>query len=501
MISLKNLKELSENFSVLYVEDDIAIQTTMRRYLKKFFSTLVVACDGEEGLNFYKKENFDIVITDLSMPKMNGADMIKSIKEINENQSVLITTAYSESQHLYSAFKMGVDGYIIKPFDMEQLNQELYKIVNKLKKFQENEIYKKQLKEMVEQKTSELNATIKYQHYNYEKTLLSMVEMIEERDTYTAGHSKRVAEYCKIIAKQMGYDDADCTKIYQAGILHDIGKVATPDSVLLNPKTLSGIEYKLIQEHVEVSYKLLSHIPMFTYLADIVKSHHERYDGKGYPRGLSKDEIAPLSRIMIVADAFDAMTTNRIYKARKSVNEALKELAQLSSKQFHPEVVESALIALKNISIDSNISQIPRTKLERERFSYFYKDTLSDVYNQNYLDISLMKNKISKEFRHLYIFNLENFSQYNKKYSWQEGDKLLRNFANCLDNYFAYSDVFRIFGDDFVVMSAKEDDVDKLLPLLDELVRETEIEYTLKGVDLTKLSINNISEIENIYNI
>ncbi|QOY54976.1 response regulator [Candidatus Sulfurimonas marisnigri] len=501
MRSLKKLKELSENFSALYVEDDIEIQTTMMRYLKKFFHTIVVANDGVDGLNSYEKGKFDIIITDLSMPKMNGIEMIKKIKDMDENQSVLITTAHSESKYLHSAFKMGVDGYILKPFDLEQLNQELYKIVYKLKKFKENEIYKEHLKEMVEQKTSELNATIKFQHHNYEKTLLSMVEMIEERDTYTAGHSKRVAEYCQKIAKQMGYDDADCTKIYQAGILHDIGKVATPDSVLLNPKQLNGIEYKLIQEHVEVSYKLLSHIPMFTYLADIVKSHHERYDGHGYPHGLSKNAIPALSRIMIVADAFDAMTTNRIYKARKSVTEALIELTQLSCKQFHPEVVESALIALKDINIDANINQLPKTKLEKERFSYFYKDTLSDVYNQNYLDISLMKNKINKEFKHLYIFNLENFSQYNKKYSWKDGDILLRDFANCLDRHFLHSDVFRIFGDDFVVMSTKEEDIAELLPLLDEIIKDSEVEYTLKGVDLTKTSINNISQIENIYNI
>ena len=118
-------------------------------------------------------------------------------------------------------------------------------------------------------------------------------------------------------------------KIYQAGILHDIGKIATPDVILLNPQILNKLEYKLIQEHVKVGYRLLVNIPMFQDLAEIIHSHHERYNGTGYPRGLKGDEINPLARIMIVADAFDAMTTNRIYKGRKNLTEALDELIKI----------------------------------------------------------------------------------------------------------------------------------------------------------------------------
>lgn len=254
-----------------------------------------------------------------------------------------------------------------------------------------------------------------FESNNYEQTLVSMVEMIEERDTYTAGHSKRVAEYSKKIAQQMGYSEQECTKLYQAGILHDIGKVATPDTVLLNPKTLNAIEYKLIQEHVVVSYNLLKNIPMFKDLADIVRSHHERCDGKGYPRGLSGEEIEPLSRIMMVADAFDAMTTNRIYKPRKTVSEALSELVSLKLQQFHPEVVDSAVIALRDIKIDENISQTPKTKLEEERFAYFYKDTIGNIYNQNYLELILSKNSYEPEYKYMKLFTVHSFSQYNKK--------------------------------------------------------------------------------------
>lgn len=207
---------------------------------------------------------------------------------------------------------------------------------------------------------------------------------------------------------------------------------------------------------------------MFEPLAEIIHSHHERYDGNGYPQGLKVDEIPLLSSIMTVADSFDAMTTSRIYKARKTVEEAIEEIISLKSKQFHPDVVESAVTALKEIKIDKNISQVPKTQLEEERFAYFYKDRISNVYNQNYLEVILMKNTYEKEFKYLDIFLLNNFSQLNKETSWSEGDKFLHDFAIYLTDYFSDSLVFRIYGDDFIVMSKDKQDLKKLKNKLDK---------------------------------
>jgi len=349
---------------------------------------------------------------------------------------------------------------------------------------------------MVAKKTSEIVHLMDVQKNNYDKTLYLMVDMIEQRDTYTAGHSKRVAHYCKLIAQEMDYSKEDCELIYQAGILHDVGKIATPDAVLLNPKSLNSIEYKLIQEHVSISYKLLKDIPMFKPFAEVVYSHHERYDGTGYPRGLKGDEILPLSRIMILADAFDAMTTNRIYKARKSVDEAISEIISLSEQQFHPEVVTKAAIALKNIKIDDEISQLPKTKLEEERFAYFYKDTLSEAYNQNYLDVVLMKNSFDLEFKWMEIFSIKNFSMYNKKYGWKAGDKFLSSFAHILYENALSSQVFRVFGDDFVVLSREELSFENVKDDFDALVGDSCIKYSVQNIDLTKNKLSKVSEVE-----
>jgi len=218
--------------------------------------------------------------------------------------------------------------------------------------------------------------------------------MIEGRDTYTGGHSQRVANYCRMIAEKMDCSPEECDLIYRAGILHDVGKITTPDAILLKPGKLSELEFKLIQEHVTESYRILLQIPMYKDMAEIIICHHERYDGQGYPNGVKSDEIPFLARIMIIADAFDAMTTNRIYKGRKDTLSAIEELKALSGKQFHPEVVESAVEVLSNIEAPEVINQLPTTEIEKERFSYFYRDQLTNAYNSDYLNFILNRNNI-----------------------------------------------------------------------------------------------------------
>ena len=430
------------------------------------------------------------------MPKMNGLDMIEKIKEINEEQAILVTTAHTSSEYMSRAIKNSVDGYIIKPFDFLQLNSELFKIAQKIKKYSENEEYRKNLQRMIEQKTSEINSMMHFQKYNYDKTLLSMVEMIEDRDTYTAGHSQRVAHYSKLIAQEMNYSKEDCDKVYQAGILHDIGKIATPDVILLNPHSLNELEYKLIKEHVNVGYRLLHNIPMFEDLAEIVHAHHERYDGSGYPKGIKKGEILPLSRVMMVADAFDAMTTNRIYKARKSVSEALDELSSLTEKDFFSEVVESAVRVLKDIKLDENINQLPKTEVEEERFAYFYKDILCNAYNENYLDLTLVKNSVDMKLKFISIISLKKFTGYNEKHSWKSGDELLKKVADFLHHHYKKSYVFRVYGDDFILLSEEKLELSKI-PSHIETMSHHELKCAIKVYNLSEIDINKIEYLVN----
>jgi len=342
---------------------------------------------------------------------------------------------------------------------------------------------------------------LKLQHEkeeNFEKTLESFVKMLEERDTYTGGHSQRVANYSLLIAREMKCSEKECNLIYKASILHDIGKIATPDNVLLKPGKLTSLEYSLIQEHVSASYEILSGVPMYQELAEIIRYHHERYDGKGYPVGIAKDDIPLLSHIMIIADSFDAMTTNRIYKPRQSISEAIEEIKRCSGEQFHPDVAKVAMVALKDVVIEDMIHQLPKTNIEKERFSYFYRDQVTELYNANYLEYIFSQVGSSHNYKHINILYLHNFSAYNATYGWDEGDKFLMSFANYISKRYKETIMFRIYGNDFVMISQDnlEIDIEELLNL--ELLSKHKITLTHRYMDMPEKVKLRVSDLANL---
>lgn len=347
-------------------------------------------------------------------------------------------------------------------------------------------------KEIIE-KTAKFEQLERQKLQDYKKVLFALISMIEQRDSYTAGHSQRVARYCELIAREMGYDEEDCKMVYKAGILHDIGKIAIPDAVLLKPDKLSALEYTLIKEHVSIGFKILQDIPMFEKIAQIVLFHHERYDGSGYPLGAKKDEIPSLSRIMMVADAFDAMTTNRIYKHKKSIKDALAEIASLSQKHYHPEVVQSALRALTDIDTTQEFSQNPITPIEEHRFVYFYKDAITDLYNSKYLEEILINNQ--GKYHTAAIFSLHKFDLYNKRYSWESGNKTLREFAALLTSFFEKSPVFRLRANDFVLLLQKEEkSYENIIQAVEEFTKEKGLEFDFHLCDLQKNEIDSFED-------
>ncbi len=495
---IKELKKLGNKISVLYVEDDSDTRKTVLTYLKLIFKEVEDAPDGELGLKKYKKQKFDIVIADILMPNKNGLEMAQEIKDINPMQEILFTTAFSETSYLLEAISLNAGGYIIKPINYDILNELLYKVVQKIDIFRRQKEYEDNLQTLVEQKTSQNMKLEEEKIDNYEKTLLSLVELVEKRDTYTGGHSQRVAKYCRLIAKKMGYSQQECDLLYRAGILHDIGKIETPDAVLLKPGKLDALEYKLIQQHVVTGEELLSKIPMYKELAKIMGSHHERYDGNGYPRGLKGDKIPELSRIMILADAFDAMTTNRIYKPRMDLQKALEQIRSLSGAQFDPKVAKYAVEVLKDIKIDPNIFQLPSTEMEEKRFAFYFQDQTTKTYNHTYLDLVLIQNQANNQFGYLKVIFVHNFAQLNSLLGWKKGDDLLKEIATTLRDKYPNDFIFRLHGDDFVTASNDQTKIDTAI--FDELLQKYNNAVYLESIllDIKKYSIASLDTLENI---
>ncbi|MEA2028381.1 MAG: response regulator, partial [Campylobacterota bacterium] len=290
--SIQALVKEAKGLSLLYVEDEKELQNRMLTFFSKIFTYIDTANDGKEALEKYQKNRYDIIITDILMPKMNGLELIKSIHAENEKQEIIITSAYDDLNYLMESIKLGVTGYLLKPLNFQDIISVLEQSIDKINLRHENEIYKKNLEDMLQKRSSEVLGLKNKQIINYEYAINSFVKMIERRDTYTGGHSERVARYSRLIAQELGLSVDECDTIYQAGILHDIGKIITPDSILLKPGKLTQNEYVLIQEHVTVGYEILSEVPMYKHLAHIVHTHHEHYDGSGYPKGLKAKGIS-----------------------------------------------------------------------------------------------------------------------------------------------------------------------------------------------------------------
>jgi putative nucleotidyltransferase with HDIG domain len=325
----------------------------------------------------------------------------------------------------------------------------------------ENDLQEKaKLDRLVEEKTAELEEVQALSLQRYRSTILALINLTEERDTYTAGHTRRVADYAKMLGESMGFDKEEITKLYEASILHDIGKIVTPDSVLLKPGKLTVREYDIIKEHVIVGESILLNIEFNPDIVDIVKYHHERCDGSGYPYGLTCDEIPILARILAVADTFDAMTTNRIYKPRKNVEVSLKELQSLSGTLYDPQVVEHACGVFRDISIDMTVTQLPTSVIEQERLSHYFKDPLTNLFNIRYLQLMMQFGIDERFYICANIIAIRNFSDVNRDQGWEAGNQVLIQFSQLLESEFETSLNFRIYGDDFVVLSETHIDID-----------------------------------------
>lgn len=311
---------------------------------------------------------------------------------------------------------------------------------------------------------------------NYEQTILSFVQMVEERDIYTRGHSERVAGYAKAIAQHMEYDEEACTQIYRAAILHDIGKIQTPDKILLKPEPLHITEYEIVKEHPDAAVRILRPIELYSDIIDIIAQHHERYDGKGYPKGLQKEDINPLARILSVADSFDAMTTSRIYRKRLNIADALKELTKESGMQFDPKVVSVAIEVLSLCTI-SNDENIIASEIERERMAYYFQDPLTHLYNEEYLQyyIQNFADRISKQY--ILLYRLSGLENYNQTKGWCAGNDAFKSVGKVFASLQS-SLCFRIHGNRFLVLSNH---------LIDESLVELKLQPLLQSTGLSMI--------------
>lgn len=359
---------------ILVIDDEKMITDTLSTLIEMVLDYEVITINDPELLlnsDLLEKVSFDMVISDFMMPKIDGIDVLKAIKKIQPNVIPILLTGYSDkSNAIKSINEVGLYYYLEKPWD----NDQLITIIK-------NGIEKKQLKEQVDKnfliiKKRNEEITRLYdllqKDFNSEldsmyNVIISLANIVEAKDSYTEGHTRRVSELSKMIALNMNFDEEALRNIELAGIVHDIGKVSTPDQILNKPGRLSNEEFDIIKEHPEVGERILKPLTSLNSILHPVRHHHEKLDGTGYPDGLIGDEIILESRILAVADIFDALYTDRPYKTKFTIEKTLAILNEEASAN----------------KIDSNVVNIVSKLIENEQIFDIYKreQNLKDTVN------------------------------------------------------------------------------------------------------------------------
>ncbi len=340
---------------ILVVDDEPEIAEILKNFFERKNYIVYTANDGGAALDVIRDQRPHLVFLDIRMPKMDGLAVLRNIRLIDTSMKVIMVTAIEDDRTIAEAKTLGAVDYIRKPFRLEYLERDVIEKVNaRLFEDLRDELEEKsRLIKQLAVEIEQVNTLNKKINRNFYQTILSLATALEARDRYTHGHSERVDLYSRIIAEELrdsfGWkiDDEFMNCLHVESRLHDIGKIAIPDTVLNKPGKLNEEEYNQIKAHPVKSAHILAPLEDIKESIEIIRHHHERVDGKGYPSGYTKDQIPARSRIIAVADSFDAMTSDRPYRKAMSIEEAMAEIEKNRGTQFDEEVVAAFMQAHK----------------------------------------------------------------------------------------------------------------------------------------------------------
>jgi response regulator RpfG family c-di-GMP phosphodiesterase len=329
----------------LVVDDDVQVRQSMVRIIEGHGLATVQAASGSEALALLRREGeIPLVISDIYMPEMDGVTFLREALRLYPDMAVIMLTGVAEVTTAVECLKLGALDYIAKPVLVEEVRARVDKALDKRQLVLQNRFYQQNL----EGRVRELDRRNRQSLINGVQTL---VHALEAKDAYTSGHSSRVSRYAVKTAVLLGYTDDRLEHVRLGGELHDIGKIGTREDILNKPGPLSPEEFEHIKAHSALGERILAPFlgesPM---VLRIVRHHHERVDGRGFPDALGGEDIPHEARIVAVVDAFDAMTTNRAYRPSRSPADAVAELRHCAGSHFDAEAVEAFLHAFHDAS-------------------------------------------------------------------------------------------------------------------------------------------------------
>jgi putative nucleotidyltransferase with HDIG domain len=325
---------------ILIVDDEAPIRALLGEHLRQEGYQVALAQNGAAALEVLTKAEFELVLTDVRMPGMSGLELLAEIVRTHPGVGVLMLTACEDLTLAVNAMRIGALDYVLKPFRLAEITLSVQEALQRRQNLLAQTQRMQLLEETVNERTAELRKLLDRLHDASEITLEALVAALDAREHETQAHSKRVSEYTLYLAREMSVDARELDVIRRGAMLHDIGKIGIPDSILLKPGKLTDEEWVGMQKHPQIGYWILDGIEALKPASDIVLSHHEKHDGTGYPRKLSADQIPLGARIFSVADTLDVMTSDRPYRKALSYEDARSEISRFSGSQFDAEVVK-----------------------------------------------------------------------------------------------------------------------------------------------------------------
>jgi len=325
---------------VLIVDDEPAVRKFFREALTPLAAHLDEAGDAACALEAIESGDFDVIICDVRMPGASGLDLLSMAQQSRWDVGFILVTGDIQVETVISALRLHVSDFLLKPLTVEEVSRSVAGAFDRLVAARQARAYKGSLETSIQRRTQELEVALSELESNYQMTLEALVGALDAREHETFSHSFRVRDYTRFLARRAGYPPALLPSLEQGALLHDIGKIAVADAILLKPAKLTPEEWVEMRKHPTAGDEMLKRVPFLRPASAIVRHHHERYDGTGYPDGLKGHEIPLGARLFMVADTLDAMTSDRSYRKGPGYEAARAEIQKCSGKQFDPHIVD-----------------------------------------------------------------------------------------------------------------------------------------------------------------
>jgi putative nucleotidyltransferase with HDIG domain len=345
---------------LLIVDDEVEVRGVLCDLLGETYEC-AEASSAEEALTQLREKNYQLVISDITMSGMTGLEMIPHAKVASPDTVIVMISGMQTIESAINALRLGAFDYLMKPFDLRQAEAAVARALEHHELVAAKRRYENHLEELVDQRTGELDRALDSLESAYRSTLRALTSALETRDAETHGHSERVVTFSLRLGREYGLTSAEMKALEFGSLLHDIGKIGVPDAILRKPAKLTDEEWVKMREHPTHGQQILRGIKFLEGAAKVVAQHHEKWDGSGYPLGLKTEEIDICARIFSVADAFDAITSDRVYRQGRPYEAAAGELNEWSGRQFDPKVVEAFHRVPKE-----DWDELRRRSLERE---------------------------------------------------------------------------------------------------------------------------------------